>query len=1483
MPSVLDDFNTTPAKPPAMAAPVTPVVGGAGSVPPPTAAPPSLRAFGDSAATRDLIFSNVLKSAQAFEPLSNTQHTLSLHDVAYAGPETYSLADQKRAILGNQTLGRKLIGMWRLTDNATGQEIARRKTTLATIPYMTERGTFIHNGTEYTLGHQLRLRPGSYTRIKSNGELENHINVLPGKGLSHRVFMEPETGIFRLQMGQARIPLLPVLKAMGVRDQQLREAWGNDNLASNMAKDDPQAVTKVYSKLFKNDPPADPVSRGQAVAEALGKMELDPEVTQRTLGVPHKTLSPQAYLDITKKLLAVNKGEQEPDDRDHLAYQTLVGPEDLFAERLKQARANARLSLWKATNRGNLDHMTAGDWTPYIHAALLSSGLGSPLEEVNPLEIFDQQTRVTRMGEGGLPSTDAIPESSRMVHPSQFSFIDPLRTPESEKGGVELRLARGARKGPDGRIYAPVKDLRTGQSVYKTPQDLAEGSLVFPGERGKHVSAIVAGKLRRMRRNQARFAATQMEDTFSPLGNMVPIKSTVKGQRAVMASRMLTQALPLTGAEAPLVQSGIPGQQDRSFEEEYGTHLGAVRSKSGGIVTAVDPDQITIKGDDGQTQSYQLYNHMPLNRKTYLHHTPLVKPGEKVSPNQLVAHSNYTDPQGTAALGKNLRVGYLAFHGLDFEDAVVVSESAARDKLQSEHMYQHGYEWNDRLKRGKKAFASIFPGTYDRNTLEKFDETGIIRPGTTVQHGDPLVLVAQERERSRNALHRSRAPSYSDESITWDHHSPGVVTDVDVSDKGVNVIVKATAAAEIGDKLSGRMGDKGIISRIVPDHQMPHDADGNPLEIIVNPLGLPSRVNAAQIIEAGLGKISARTGKPYKLQDFGDTEDWTDFALKELQKHGISDTEDVTDPATGRKIPGVLVGNRWFMKLHHSAESKAQGRGLADYTAEGTPAKGGVEGAKRLGMLENHAILSSGATQVLRDASLVRGQAQPQYWSQFMSGYKPTVSKVPYVYEKFVNQLKASGINVLRDGPKTHIMALTDRDIDHLTGDRELQNTETVDWRAGLKEKKGGLFDPTLTGGHGGTQWAKITLHEPFPSPVMEDPIRRVLGLTENKFLDVIAGKVELGGHTGPAAIQQALSRINLPQAIEQARADIKSGKKTARDAAVRRLGYLKSAEQLGIHPRDWVWSKVPVLPPSFRPVSVMGDKKLPLVADPNFLYKELFDANKLLKQMQAHVDDVGDERLNVYRAMQGVTGLGDPIHPKNQERQVRGILQHVFSSSPKFSTVQRRLLGSSVDLVGRAVVTPDPDLDMDQVGLPEDKAWDIYRPFVVRHLVRRGMPRLQAARAAEARSQDARQALVQEMQNRPVIVNRAPTLHRFGIMAAWPRLTKNKTLSVSPLTVKGFGMDFDGDAANFHVPATDEAAQEAAEKMLPSRNLFSVATFKQPMHQPSQEYTAGLYAATARVDKHNRPIVFATAADAIRAYQRGEIGVDRQVEIRRP
>jgi DNA-directed RNA polymerase subunit beta len=1453
----------------------------------PDTAEEDMRDFGDATRMRRAVYDRAFDAFSKVEPVSSNTHTLRLTNVQWGDPDRISKKRRKEAILAGRTLDRRLHGTWELVDNANGKVIDSRRLVVARIPHVTRSGTFVHRGNEYGLSNQQRLRAGVFTRVKDNGEIEAHANILKN-GPSHRYFMDPEKGVFFMRVGQSKIPLMPLLKAMGTTDDEMRSAWGDDLFATNYQHNDPAKLKGLQERLLRpKDVEAADGNKQKALVEAFERMELDPEVTSRTLGQPFTSMGKDTILATTAKLLAVSRDEAEVDDRDRLAYQTFLGPEDLISERIAKDRGSLRRQLlWKMGRKGSLETMPSSALQAQVNAAILESGLGNALEEINPAEIFDKQTRISRLGEGGIPSLQAVPEEARSVQPSHMGFMDPIRTPESFRVGVDVHMARNVRKGSDGRIYGKFVDAKTGKEVWKTPQQAADSAIAFPGAMEydtPRIPAMKSGRIQWVPRKEVDFTLPSFEYAFSSLGNLVPMKSMVKGQRLAMGSRFITQALPLSKPEAPLVQTAVPDTDgQRSFEEDYASKMGAIHAKQGGVVLRSVTGDMKVKYDDGTTDTVELYDNHPYNRKTFLHQTPMLQAGERFGPGDLLARSNYTDEKGATALGLNARVAYMPWGGKNFEDAIVISESMA-ERMTSEHMYQFDTEKTDRTRMGRNAYVSLFPGRYSKEIMGRMDSDGVVKAGSTVSFGDPLILSAEQKSRAENKVHRKRQAGFTDNSVVWNHHDDGVVTDVVKTRKGPVVLVKSKHPMQVGDKLAGRHGDKGVIGAIIPDHQMPHDKEGIPFEVLLNPLGTQSRVNPAQHAEAALGKLAYHRGRPFKVEDFReDIDDYTEWAIDQLRRAGLSDTEDVTDPATDRKISGISTGRRFFMKLHHMAESKGQGRGSGGYTSEDAPAKGGETGSKRVSMMDVNALLSHGATEVIRDAAAVRGQRNEDYWLQFMQGVTPRQPKVPMVYQKFVDSLKGAGINVVREGAQLNIMALTDDDVSELAGNRLIRSGETVSFGENLTPVPGGLFDKELTGGHHGTRWSAIKLAEPMPNPVMEEPIRRVLGLTQKKFEGVLEGTEELPRYgSGPKAIATALDKLDLDKELMVARVAVSQGTKSARDQAVRRLGYLKSAKRMGLHPRQWVLQKAPVLPPQFRPINVMGTKDIPLVADANFLYKELVEANNNLREMASAAGEEGSgaERLAVYRAFKAVTGLGDPVTQQSQEKKVRGILKGIFGSSPKYGTVQRKLLSSTVDNVGRAVITPNPDLDMDSVGLPEDRAFEVYKRFIVRRLKRKGMQMTQAMRHVREQTPLARQILVEEMDERPIIINRAPVMHRFGIMAFKPQLVRGSTLQVSPLIVKGFNADFDGDAMNYHVPTDEAAKKEALDRMLPSRQLLSPSDFRSPVHVPSMEYVGGLY--TASTSRSKRAVrTFRNQKDVMAAWKRGEIGIDDQIKI---
>lgn len=1384
MPQQLSDMIQLPQKD--VRSPSTPWSDSVDSPPssPSPRAPVEYHGVEDYDHLRQSIFDKVLASVEKRFPVENERYRVELAKVKYKGPATFSKKEQKEALLKQKSLQRKLYGVWRLIDKTGNKVLDEREELVAHVPFLTERGTFIRNGNEYTIANQSRLKPGVYAMRRQNGELQSQFNVVDG-GRSFKINMDPKTGKFHLLVGGAKLSLFPVLRELGVDNDALAETFGKEEYARNNVYDDSgkRALTQFKAERF-----------GGKLAPALANARLDPEVTQTTLGQPFPAITPQAMLAASRKLLAISKGKAEEDNRDAIHFQTIFSPDDLFAERInRDANQIVRNKLlWKSTFHGKLKTLP-GFLTPQLDSVFLQSGLAQALGETNPIETVDQQYRVLRTGEGGI-DPDRVTMESRSVQPSHFGVIDPVKVPESGSIGTDSRLTINTLRGNDGALYLRLKNRR-GQLVPVNVKTVANAIVAFPGElqgEGNRVRAMVRGKLGFIDKKFVDYELAHPTHMSTVGTNLIPGLSAMLGQRASMGGRFYSQALPLKGGEAPLVQA-LSDDDDTTFEHIYGQKAGAIRSPVAGRVEKVTNHSMVIQTSKGKHE-IELYRDFPFNRLTFLHNTPLAKPGDIIKPGDLLATSNFTNERGELALGRNLRTAYMPWKGKNYEDAIVISESAAR-KLSSEHLYTKKLDPDVNTQRGLKEFLSLYPGKFQKDQVGKLGDNGVIKVGSVLRTGDPLVLAV--RQRPITELHRGHKPGWMDASETWDHESEGVVTDVEETNRGLRISVRSYEPMRVADKLSGRLGDKGVISEIVPDSQMPHDEQGRPMEVLLNPMTIISRTNPIQLIEAALGKVAEKTGKPVKIPAFM-KESMIEYAIDQLKKHGLKDTEDLSDPASERKFRSILTGPRFFMKLHHMAEHKLSGRDIGGYSAEGQPTRGGEEGAKRLGLHDINALLSHGAYETLRDAKTLRGQMNNDFWKAFQMGHTPPSPGIPSIYKKFLSHLIGAGVNVSKSGAnQLQVMALTDKDIDKLSHG-EITEAKGVDL-ATMKEIPGGLFDKGVTGGHGGNSWSHISLVEPIPNPVMEEPIRRLLGMTQQQLEDVISGKQNLLGRRGGGAIQEALKRVDLKDYRRRTESVLESGSRSKRDNAIKLLSYITMFEKTGLKPEDFVLSKIPVLPPQFRPISATSD--FVMKADANALYMDVMKSNQVFKHMKENGfddDELVDERLNLYKSFKAVTGLGDPINPKLKNQKVQGLLGQVFgSSSPKFGLFQRRVLGGTLDTIGRAVITPNPALNMDQVGLPEKTAWKLYKPFIMRRLTRRGVKPVEALRSINKQLDVARRALAEEMSERPVLINRAPTLHKYNIMAAMPILVKGHSLQVSPLTTGGFNADFDGDSCS--------------------------------------------------------------------------------------
>jgi len=610
---------------------------------------------------------------------------------------------------------------------------------------------------------------------------------------------------------------------------------------------------------------------------------------------------------------------------------------------------------------------------------------------------------------------------------------------------------------------------------------------------------------------------------------------------------------------------------------------------------------------------------------------------------------------------------------------------------------------------------------------------------------------------------------------------------------------------------SNLYGGKGVIGSILPDDQMPKDSQGRPFDLLINPYGIVSRHNPAQIAEMLLAKVAEHTGKSYQISAFEDY-DIMDFVEDELKKHGVSPTDDVQLPE-GRMAKGILTGSPYYMRLHHNAADKESGVGEGGYTMVGTPTREeGGDKPKRVGTLEMDALVAHGSTDVIKDVKLVKGQENREFFKDIMDGKQPPAPKISPMYRKFIATLQAAGVRVnpVNEGRSLQLVAMTDTDVQNMSSG-EITNPETVKWKskysrdlrgdADLSPVDGGLFDRGITGGMGGNRWSHISLPERVPNPVYEKSIRSMLGLTENELRQVMSGQRDINGFgTGPRALEAALNHLDTDRQLEALKAQYKvSDKPSVKDKLAKQIRAYQGVKNMGIRPRDLLTNKVLVIPPVFRPVSITPGFEI--ISDANMLYKDLLDAGDNFKKISevAGQDMSGEALLSVYDAYKAVTGLGDPVKKERVQKGVKGLLKDIFGpSGNKTSIVQRNLIGTPASYSSRGVITPDPNLSMDEIGVPEDKAWEMFHPFVVRRLIQgtTGSPeeKKRALKAVSERQPVARDALLKEMSERPVLYSRAPVLHKYGMIAGYAVPVPGHAIRVNIPTMKGFNADFDGN-----------------------------------------------------------------------------------------
>ncbi len=706
-----------------------------------------------------------------------------------------------------------------------------------------------------------------------------------------------------------------------------------------------------------------------------------------------------------------------------------------------------------------------------------SSPLSQFMDQTNPLAELTHKRRVSALGPGGL-SRDRASFDVRDIHYSHYGRLCPIETPEGPNIGLISYLASYAKVNRYGFIEAPYRkvDKATGRVTeeieYMTadvedPFNIAQATEPLD-ENGCFVNARITCRHRNeivdVDRNQVDYVDVSPQMMVSIATAMIPFLENDDCTRALMGANMQRQAVPLLTTEAPIVATG----------QEYKNCIDSeivILAEDDGEVTRVSADNITVRYDNGTTQSYKLTKFQRSNHTTCINQRPIVNVGDKVHKGDVLVDGPSTS-NGEIALGKNILMGFMTWEGYNYEDAILLNERMVKDDVfTSIHIEEYESEARD-TKLGPEEITREVPNVGE-DALKDLDERGIIRVGAEVHPGDILVgkvtpkgetdLTAEER--LLRAIFGEKAREVRDTSLKVPHGESGIVVNVDVFTRengdelgpGVNMTVRIYIAQKrkisVGDKMAGRHGNKGVVSRILPQEDMPFLPDGTPLDIVLNPLGVPSRMNIGQVLEVHLGYAAKTLGWKVATPIFNGA---NEKDIKELLKQaGLSeDGKSVMyDGRTGEKFDNrVTTGYVYFLKLHHLVDDKIHARSTGPYSLVTQQPLGGKAqfGGQRFGEMEMWALEAYGAAYTLREMLTVKSDdvtGRVKTYEAIVKGHNVPSPGVPEAFKVLVKELQALCLDVQvldRDG---NVIELKEDDEDTYPPDRVREDDDFYQYR----------------------------------------------------------------------------------------------------------------------------------------------------------------------------------------------------------------------------------------------------------------------------------------------------------------------------------------------------------------------------------------------------------------------------------------------------
>ncbi len=940
---------------------------------------------------------------------------------------------------------------------------------LTDIPVMTENGTFIINGVERVIVPQLARSYGIFfTTNESKGRTFFGAKIIPARGAWVEIESESD-GVLYVKIDRKRkFPISSLFRVLGVEtEKDVQKLFKGvlhapEYLTKTFAKDTAKTTNDSYIEIYKRlrDGDLATVENAKEFVDSIfspqrydlseiGRHHFNERFGLSTdaKAITHRTIGIEDLVTIIKNIIEQNHTPGAlADDIDHLGFRRVRYFGEMLQQRIRVGMTRVkrniqdRMSTIEAETSLPVHLINPRPLQAAIKEFFTTNQLSQFMQQQNMLSDLEHLRTLSALGPGGLTRERAGFEV-RDVHTSHYGRLCPIHTPEGPNIGLILRLSMYARVNRFGIIETPYakveKGVVTDEIVYLNAHEeehfhIAHAAIEVNDD-GKikldNVEVRFKGEPRVVAKKEVDYIDIATNQAFSVATSMIPFINHDDANRALMGSNMQKQATPCIVQEAPLVATGI--------EEMAARDTGRlIIAEEAGEVIEADAEHIVVKNKEGKKKAYTLTTFQRTNDFSAFYHRAAVTVGDKVKRGDVLANTSSTD-QGQMALGQNMLVAFMSWSGANYEDAIIISERIIKDsKFATIHLDELEVSVRD-TKLGPEVTTPDIPNVSEQK-LRNLDEEGVIRVGAEVRPGDILVGKVTPKgetqltpeERLLRSIFGEKAKDVKDTSLRLEAGKRGRVIGVKVFSreandqlesgviKRIHITVAQVRNVSVGDKLAGRHGNKGVISRILPEEDMPYTEDGKPVDVILTPLGVPSRMNLGQILELHLGMAANTLGYQAIVPPFagaGEKE-----VKEELKAAGLPEDGKLwlRDGRTGESFAQrISVGYMYILKLHHMVEDKIHMRSIGPYSLITQQPLGGKAqvGGQRFGEMEVWALLGYGAAYTLREMLTIKSDdivGRSAAFDAIVRGEKISHPHTPAAFNVLVNQLRGLSLDI---------------------------------------------------------------------------------------------------------------------------------------------------------------------------------------------------------------------------------------------------------------------------------------------------------------------------------------------------------------------------------------------------------------------------------------------------------------------------------------